>query len=313
MSTSPPTRRNSNRAAATPVGDSSARANAPLLVGLMAAIAVMIWSYWPVIWPMYRDWQNDPNYSVGQLVPLAALYLVWERRAELSKTPVAPYWAGVFVILLGQLIRLGGLLFLYESIERYSIVVTVTGVVVLIGGKTLTYQIRWILVFLLLMVPLPGKVHNRISGPLQTAATSAAVVLLELSGVAVAREGNIMTLNGKVELGVAEACSGLRMLTAFLVVAYVFAAVIRGPGWQRACLALSGVIIAIVCNVVRLFATAMLCLLVSSEAARVFFHDYAGITMMPVALLLLVAELSLLRALFPDSVREPAGLTSPIT
>ncbi|MBL8879515.1 MAG: exosortase [Phycisphaerales bacterium] len=282
----------------------------PLLAALGAAIAALIWAYWPVIWPMYRDWQNDPNYSVGQLVPLAALYLVWERRASLARAPIAPHWAGLLVIGLGQLIRLFGLLFLYESVERYSIVVTLAGVVLLIGGKSIANHLKWTLVFLLLMVPLPGKVHNRISGPLQTAATTSAVVLIELTGVAVAREGNIMTLNGTIELGVAEACSGLRMLTAFLVVAYVFAVIIRGPAWQRVMIALSGIPIAIACNVLRLYVTAMLCLFTSSETARVFFHDYAGVTMMPIAIALLVGELALLRALFPDTPRTPGAKRS---
>lgn len=275
-----------------------------LIVAIGTAIAAMIWAYWPVVRPLYRDWQNDPNYSVGQLVPLAAIYLIWDRRAELSRVRVSPNWLGLIVIVLGQLLRLGGFLYLYESAERYSIVVTLVGIVLLIAGSEMTYRIRWILVFLLLMVPLPGQIHNRISGPLQTAATSSAVMLIELSGVAVAREGNIMTLNGNIDLGVAEACSGLRMLTAFLVVAYVLAMVIRRPAWQRVLLVLSGIPIAIACNVFRLYVTAMLCLMTNSETARVFFHDYAGITMMPIAIGLLFGELSLLHAIFRP-VSEP--------
>ena len=36
-------------------------------VGVLAAL---IWSHWSVALSMFKDWQADPNYSVGQLVPL---------------------------------------------------------------------------------------------------------------------------------------------------------------------------------------------------------------------------------------------------
>ena len=41
------------------------------------------WDYWRVLVRMHSDWQGDQNYSVGQLVPFAALYLLWQERAIL--------------------------------------------------------------------------------------------------------------------------------------------------------------------------------------------------------------------------------------
>ncbi len=177
----------------------------PWLVPLALGI-VLLWSYWPIVASLYRDWQRDDNYSVGQLVPLAALYLLWCERHRLAKCRLAPCWWGAGLILIGQAARFFGLLFLYESAERYSMVLTVTGLVLLVAGRQAFWQTRWILVFLFLMVPLPGRVHNLISGPLQNLSTAGAVVTLELSGVTVIREGNTMLLNDGVAVAVAEAC-----------------------------------------------------------------------------------------------------------
>jgi len=251
-------------------------------------LASIVWCFWYTIDGLARDWKNDPNYSVGQLVPFAALYLVWIDRNKLRQTIPVPCWWGVGVILCAMAARFFGLFFLYESAERYALVIAIVGTVVLVFGTKLAWQLRWILVFLFLMVPLPGRVHNTISGPLQDAATSGAVFSLELLGVEVTREGNIMLLNDELPVAVAEACSGLRMLTAFIVVAAVFAYVVKCPMWQKTTLVLSSIPVAILCNVTRLVATCLLFLVVDEETAQTFFHDFAGFVMIPLAIAMLV-------------------------
>jgi len=270
------------------------------LVGLIALIA-LLWCYAPTIADLIEEWGENEDYSVGGLVPLAALYLLWQERRSLADCRVRPVWWGVVLILLGQAMRLGGLLFIFESAERYSLVVTVAGVVLLMTGGQVFWRVRWILLFLFLMVPLPGKVHNLVSGPLQDVATAGAVFCLELFGVTVAREGNVILLNDSVPLAVAEACSGLRMLTAFIVVAAVMAYIVGRPRWQKVVLLISSVPVAIACNLARLVVTAELYLVASSETAERFFHDFAGLTMMPLAVLILIGELALMNWLVvPD-------------
>ena len=259
---------------------------------LLASIAIaLLWSYWPVVTRLGDDWQRDENYSVGQLVPLAALYLLWVERRRLTGCSTSRCWWGIGIILVALASRAFGLLFLYESAERYALVLTIVGLVLLLAGRQVFWRVRWILLFLFLMVPLPGRIHNLISGPLQGLATAGAVCTLELFGVTVTREGNVMVLNDATSLAVAEACSGLRMLTAFVVVAATLAYVVDRPVWQKATLVLSSVPIAIICNLARLVATAVLYMTVSSEVGERFFHDFAGLTMMPLAVLILVGEL----------------------
>ncbi|NLX04026.1 MAG: exosortase/archaeosortase family protein [Phycisphaerae bacterium] len=278
-----------------------------LAVGAVLLIALM-WSYWPALRPLIREWQVDQNYSVGLLVPFAALWLLWHDRRKFQAVTIRPAWVGgIALILVAQLARAYGLLFLFESAERYSLVLSLAGLVLLVAGRQAFWRARWILLFLFLMVPLPGKIHNLISGPLQSYATAGAVFLLELFGMSVARDGNIITLNGSTELAVAEACSGLRMLTAFVVVAAVLAYFVNRPPWQKAVLVVSSVPIAIACNIIRLVITAELYLLTSSEVAEKFFHDFAGLTMMPMAVLMLVGLLILLDRLVIEDQRAASG------
>jgi exosortase len=198
-----------------------------------------------------------------------------------------------------------GLLFLYESLERYSLILTISGLVLLMAGWQVFKQVFWILIFLFLMVPLPGRVHNAISSPMQSMATNGAVMMLELMGIIVNQEGNVMVLNDNVRMAVAEACSGLRMLTAFIVVSAVFAYVIDRPVWQKVIVLCSSIPVAIFCNLVRLDVTALLFLWTSSALADRFFHDFAGLTMMPLAILILVGELLLISRLVVEEKRGP--------
>lgn len=265
----------------------------------------LLWSYWPTLFGLIQDWQDDDNYSVGMLVPFAALYLLWQDRRALKGCGIKPCWWGLGIILLAQAARAFGLFALYGSAVRYSLVLTVVGLVLLIAGWQVFGRVRWILLFMFLMVPFPGRIHNLISNPLQTQATASAMFVLELLGVTVIREGNTLVLNNSVPIAVAEACSGLRMMTAFLVVASVLAYSVTRPRWQKAAIVLSSVPVAIVCNLVRLVITAFLFLWTSSEWAERFFHDFAGFTMMPMAILILLGELWIMSKLVLDE--SPRG------
>lgn len=257
----------------------------------------LVWSYWSTLSGLIREWQKDPNYSVGQLVPLAALYMLWQDRRNLRECSLRPCWWGAVVILAAQAVRAFGLIFLFESAERYSLVLTISGLALFLAGWQVVRKTSWVLAFLFLMIPLPGRIHNLVSGPLQSMATTGAVFCLELLGITVAREGHVVVLNDRVPIAVAEACSGLRMLTAFVVVGCVLAYVIARPRIQKMLLIASTVPIAILCNLLRLVTTAVLFLTVSGDFAERFFHDFAGWTMMPLAVLMLAGELWLMSRL----------------
>src|SRR5262245_38794011 len=65
-----------------PIGLQAALGRAlPVFVG----IAAVVWCFWPVVVGLVREWNQNEDYSVGQLVPLVALYLVWHWRSRLAQ------------------------------------------------------------------------------------------------------------------------------------------------------------------------------------------------------------------------------------
>lgn len=264
-------------------------------IALAATVVVLVlWSHWPTLCDLWEIWQTNQDYSVGQLVPLVAAYLVWSDRKALAAVPSRVCWWGLGLLVFAQFMRVTGVYFFFGSAERYSIVLTIAGLVLLLLGPAMTRRLLWILAFLLLALPLSRRVHGAISSPLQNFATTSAVFGLEMIGFLVQRDGNTLRI-GNTHLAVAEACNGLRMLTAFVVVAATLAFVVRRPPWQKAFLVASSIPVAILANTVRLVVTGVLYELAGSQTAERFFHDFAGITMMPIAVFALMGELWLIR------------------
>jgi len=275
-----------------------------LILFVFLLLFVAAWSYWPSIADLVDAWHSSDDYSAGQLVPLVAVFFVWHERKALRQCVLAPcWWGGIVLLVLAEGARTYWLLsVVHPSISRYAPVLTLAGLVLMVAGWQVFRRVLWILLFLFLMIPLPSVVHNLISGPLQRLATTGSVFLLEAFGVSVNQQGNVVVLNGNTPLAVAEACSGLRMLTAFIIVAAFIAYMVKRPRWQKGVLLLSSIPVAVVGNMVRIFATALLMLYVSAEVAQKFFHDFAGYVMMPVAVLLLFGEIWLMdRIIVPES------------
>jgi len=114
---------------------------------------------------------------------------------------------------------------------------------------------------------------------------------LEVFGIEVVQEGNVVMLNGNTPMAVAEACNGLRLLTAFIIVTGSVTYLMKCSRARKVVLLFSSIPIALVCNIVRLCLTAAAMMIISVEAGQKFFHDFAGLSMMPIAVLLLFAEL----------------------
>ncbi len=278
-----------------------------LVPAMLALLTITTWSYWPTIHNLLHGWQGNGDYSAGLIVPLLVVFLVWRKREVLWSCSLTPcWWGGALLLLLAETCRTYGFLSARASVERYSLVLMAAGSVLMIAGWRVFRQVLWILLFMFLMVPLPGRVHNLISLPLQRVATTGSVFLLEASGTSVSQQGNIVTLNGDTALAVAEACSGLRMLIAFVIAAALIAYLVKRPRWQKAILLASSIPVAVICNVIRIFATAILMLYVGSEVGQKFFHDISGFVMIAIAVSLLFGEIRLMdRLIVSESSPQP--------
>ncbi|MCU0914617.1 MAG: exosortase [Planctomycetes bacterium] len=277
------------------------------VAGGVILLAAFLWSYWPTCADLLAVWKRSDEYSSGLLVPFLAAYIVWLRRADLQATVIRPalLW-GIGAFLFAQVVRIVGALDFYSSAERLSLVLSLAALVLLVLGWKWLGKLATVLLFLCLMLPWPSRVQNAVTLPLQRWSTSSAVFCLELVGYDVQQDGNVIHI-GNSSVAVAEACNGLRMITAFFVIGGLVVLLVNRTWWEKLIVLVSSLPIAFVCNTLRLAVTAVFFTIIEGVEWEQRFHDWGGYAMMPLALALVVGELWLLaRLTTPPTVIEPA-------
>lgn len=240
-------------------------------VVLLALIGLL---YSTVTRDLVRQWWDDPNYSHGFLIPLFSAWLVWRRRAALAVEGEGT-WLGVPVLLLGLAMLLLGDLGAEFFLMRSSLVVVLSGLVLAHFGRATLRALAFPLAFLLFMVPLPSVVLFAMTLPLQTLAAQNAAGALEVLGVPVLLDGNVIHLS-QVSLGVTEACSGIRSLISLLAVAVGWGYLTLPGAWRTAVLAATAVPVSVVANAGRVVATAFVAQWAGVEYAQGFMHSVSG-------------------------------------
>jgi exosortase len=263
-----------------------------VLAGLL--VAALVWTYWLVIPGLVAQWWNEPEYSHGFLVPVIAGYLVWSKRDILRTTPIAPGYWGLALMLLALVTYVTGNVGADLFLQRVSFVMMIAGVILYIAGRAMLRAVRFPLVFLLFMIPLPQIVFGSIAFPLQLFAAQVATSVMETCAVPVFREGNVMHL-AAASLDVEEACSGIRSLVSLTTLGVLFSYITYTTWLPRVILMLAVVPIAIAANVFRVTVTGLIAHYVSVDAAMSIFHTAGGLGVFAIAAVLLLGVSRLLR------------------
>ena len=270
---------------------------------LLAALLVLL--YWPILQKLVTDWWDDPNYSHGFLVPVFSGYLIWQRRAQLAALAPRGSWAaGLPVLLLG----LGFLVLGEVGAERFlaagSLVVVLAGLVLLHLGTGVGRRLAFPLAYLAFAIPIPSIAFYAIAFPLQQLAAVNAAWTLDLLGVPVLLDGNVIHLS-QITLGVTEACSGIRSLVSMLALAVAWGALTFGRAWATTLLAASALPITVIANAGRVVATGLIGQYVGIEHATGFFHSLSGWAIFMIAFAGLLGVHALMRLL--PALREAPG------
>jgi exosortase len=259
------------------------------LGGLVLLAGVLVYLYLPLLRGLVHQWRTDPNYSHGFLVPVVSAYLVWERRDALARAVRRPSAWGYLVLVTGLAMLVAGELAAFGYPGRLSLPVVLAGLVLLLGGPALLRVLAFPLAYLLFMLPLPVPLFTAIAFPLQLLAASVASAVLDLAGVPVFREGNIIHL-AYTRLEVVEACSGIRSLISLGALAVVFAYFTQRGWWRQAVVVLSAIPIALATNALRIAVTGVLAHRIGLAAAMGFYHTFSGWLIFVLALGVLVTE-----------------------
>ncbi len=256
----------------------------PRVVFLILPVAALVlWAY-PYWFPGHRwelTWRNSSAWGHGYLIPLIAVLIAHYRLKERLPRRIEPCIWGLVPILAGFVFRIWSRVMKYGYPGEATFLLVVGGVVLLLLGWEMLKALWVPVLYLGLMIPWNTKYYEGVALPLQTLAATAAERFLRLVGMSVARRGNVLELPSG-EISVAEACSGLHLLFAFVALGVMMAFIYRRPLWERTVIMASSVPIAVFCNMVRVT-------LMAITSDHLFFERKAvltgGSTWMPGAVL----------------------------
>ena len=263
----------------------------PSALGIGAVVAVVACFallYRGVITKLVNDWATDDNYSHGFLIIPIALYLAWERREKVRRLPLAPQPLGLLIVLASVAVLAAGTIGAELFLTRVSMIGTLAGSIVFLFGWRHLQALIFPVAFLVLMVPLPAIVFNKLTFPLQLLASQAGEYGISMLNIPVLREGNIIVL-AHTKLEVVEACSGIRSLVSLLTLAIVYGYFVDSRAWVRWVISLSSIPVAIVANAMRITGTGIAAHYYGPSAAEGFFHSFSGWAVFVVAFLAMLA------------------------
>jgi len=273
-------------------------ANLPLWQGAAIA-ALLLWLYAPTLSHLVLQWWHDPNFSHGFFVPLFSAFVLWQERSRLTALDLRPSWSGLAILFFGLSMLVIGRWGADIFLPRLSLLIVLAGLTILFLGWNFFRAILFPWAFLLLMIPIPAIIFNKITFPLQLLASKIASLSLAAMGVPVLREGNVIVL-AAMRLEVAEACSGIRSLMSLLTLAVIYSYLVERRTAARLALALASIPIAVGANSVRIIGTGLLVQYWDPDRAEGYFHASWGLLIFVISLVMLYLVHRLICLIWPD-------------
>jgi len=238
-----------------------------------------------------HQWFNDASWSHGILIPLFSLYFLNQSKTKILNARTKPNYVGllflacVILFYVFNIVSPSG----YGYFRQIAVVGALASAVLFLGGWSLLKHTWLPVAYLLFAVPLPDYFIRSATIPMRLwAATTATAILNLVPKLEATAAGVVIDIIYKGQhlepaLDVAEACSGIRLLTSFLALGVAMAYLHYRPIWQRLVLLASTIPIAIICNIARVTITGFIYVLGDPQYVQGIYHDLLGMAMLPLA------------------------------
>jgi exosortase/archaeosortase family protein len=241
---------------------------------LVAVAGLIVWIYGRTIVVWKGIWDTEDAWGHCYVIPAVAALIAHYRLREKRPRRIEPCSWGLVLILAGIVLRVWAKSMKFGYPGQVTFVLVVAGAVLWLLGWQM-FKALWVPVaYLWLMIPWPQRIYDSVAQPAQRWAAAFTAKFLALVGYeqlpaplsrlpvalqtayqqqlepTIYRAGNVLHLtSGGVT--VAEACSGLHLLMAFVALGVMMAFIYKRPAWERIVIILSSVPIAVFCNFIR--------------------------------------------------------------
>jgi exosortase len=240
----------------------------------VAMFVLVVAVYMPVlIWTGRVIFSNE-DMAYAAFAPVLSLYIAFQKRKELLASNSSPNAWGVLILIAAGLLSLVGTLGDSSTVMRLAFLASLAGCILAVGGLTALSILKFPLLLLLFIFPIPPVIYAQITAPLQSLATGVSQFFLEVLGFSTLRDGNLLEFP-HYRLSVVEACSGIRSLMTLFFFCLLYAYLLEKKLLPRLALSLLSIPCALFLNVVRITITGILGEY-QSPLSRGIYHEILG-------------------------------------
>jgi exosortase len=248
------------------------------------------------------------------VIPAISGYFVYLHRDRLSAMTFRPALAGLVPVVLGLALYMGATFgppaVQHHNLRGFGVGVTLLGALILLFGwaamRYLWFPWAYWMAF---GQTISERALSTVTERMQDWSAAGAGVLLSFF-IETDRVGNVLTVfrsdGSAYPLNVAEACSGMRMLVAFMAIGVALAYIGLPFWWQRGVLVLLGLPISLAVNIMRVASLGVLALFDSGFTAG-DFHAMIGLLWLIPAFLLFLGGMWLVRNIVTEEVAPAKG------
>lgn len=236
---------------------------------------------------LMRDTWSTDDQGHGPMIIAAAAFLMWQRRSSVFSDTARPApMAGSVMLSLALMAYVVGHSQGLIELEALSQIPVLIAGLLLIHGWSAVRKLWFPLAFLLFSMPLPGALTQMITMPLKLAVSTVAEQVLYWMGYPIGRVGVMLTV-GPYQLLVADACSGLNSLFTLEALGLLYMNVMNYSNRARNLLLATMIIpISFFSNVTRVMTLVLLTYYFGDEVGQGFAHNFSGMVLFAVALVL---------------------------
>lgn len=172
------------------------------------------------------------------------------------------------------------------SLETLSVILVWAGGFLLCYGFVAFRAAAFPLLFLLLMVPFPDVILDRITHALQEGSTEVAYLIFQAVGTPVSRQGFLLYVP-HVTIEVAQECSSIRSSMALFITCLLAAHLYLRTGWKMLLFVLLSLPVSVIKNGIRIATLTLLSIYVDPDFLTGRLHREGGFVFFLVALLIL--------------------------
>lgn len=244
------------------------------------------------------------GYNWQFLIPIALIYMLWERRDIFYRLDYRPSLTIGTLLLLGcGALLIAGQVSSTHAVRELAMIGTFFALSVLLLGIRSTRTLFWPLAYLILMTSLPTEALEKLREPLKLVSATVSTEVLQFFGYAVYREGSFLYLP-HITLEVADECSGVNQLTSSIALGIPIAFTILNKWWKRLFIILVSAAFGIIMNWVRV----ILISLWHYDSAKASIHGPQDIYGLP--FIFLVGIFITLVIAFSIAGKQPGGMAA---